>query len=169
MHKKSCDFVLTLCLLTTMSYAAEVAPLRALLVSGGCCHDYFHQKTIIAEGVSSRANVVWTVYQETTTRSHKNSAYAADDWSKDYDVVVHNECYGGIDDDAFIEKITKAHRLGLGAVNLHCAMHAYRDAKQKEWHKYLGVDYYGHGKKSGIKVDLKAREHPVSQMAQLCH
>ncbi len=28
-------------------------PIRALLVCGGCCHDYLHQKKIIAEGISA--------------------------------------------------------------------------------------------------------------------
>ena len=35
--------------------AAE--PLKALLITGGCCHDYAKQKLIISQGVSKRANV----------------------------------------------------------------------------------------------------------------
>ena len=38
--------------------AAE--PLKALLITGGCCHDYAKQKLIISQGVSKRANVDWT-------------------------------------------------------------------------------------------------------------
>ena len=39
-------------------------PIRALLVCGGCCHDYTRQKQIISRGVSARANVVWTLVQQ---------------------------------------------------------------------------------------------------------
>ncbi|MDH3583594.1 MAG: ThuA domain-containing protein [Phycisphaerae bacterium] len=150
------------CLFVGPSVRAEDSPpLRALLVCGGCCHDYVKQKKILAEGVSARANVVWTVYQESKSKGHKNSAYTADDWAKGYDVVLHNECYGGVGDDDFVAKITDAHKQGLGGVNLHCSMHSYRAAKKKEWHQYLGVGYYGHGPKSGIKVELKKTDHPI--------
>ena len=43
---------------------AEQRPIRALLVCGGCCHDYTRQKQIISKGVSARANVVWTLVQQ---------------------------------------------------------------------------------------------------------
>ena len=36
---------------------ADDKPIRALLVAGGCCHDYKHQKEILTEGISARANV----------------------------------------------------------------------------------------------------------------
>ncbi|MBT7535541.1 MAG: hypothetical protein HN610_08255, partial [Verrucomicrobia bacterium] len=44
--------------------SSDVRTLKALLVAGGCCHDYTHQHEILAEGIQSRANVqvdvVWT-------------------------------------------------------------------------------------------------------------
>ena len=36
---------------------AGVKPLKALLVIGGCCHDYKAQKDILKAGIESRANV----------------------------------------------------------------------------------------------------------------
>src|SRR5256885_12444388 len=38
--------------------AAAVAPLRVLLITGGCCHDYAKQKDILKKGLEERANVV---------------------------------------------------------------------------------------------------------------
>jgi hypothetical protein len=32
-------------------------PLKALLVAGGCCHDYAHQKDILKEGLEKRLNI----------------------------------------------------------------------------------------------------------------
>ena len=43
--------------LPTLSPAAETKPLRALLVCGGCCHDYAKQQVILRDGIQARANV----------------------------------------------------------------------------------------------------------------
>ena len=40
---------------------ADEKPIRALLVIGGCCHDYAMQKDLLTKGISARANVVWTI------------------------------------------------------------------------------------------------------------
>ena len=44
-------------------------PLHALLVTGGCCHDYDRQKLILTRGISARANVRWTVVHQGGTTS----------------------------------------------------------------------------------------------------
>src|SRR5271156_3302368 len=79
--------------LATMARAdAPPKPVRALLVLGGCCHDYAHQKDILTRGISRRAHVEWTVaYDPDTTTRHKNPIYDNPDWSKGFDVVVHDE------------------------------------------------------------------------------
>jgi type 1 glutamine amidotransferase len=151
--------LLTLCL---GALHAETEPIKGIMILGGCCHDYVAQKTILAEGTSQRANIVWTLYQESDKREHKNSAYSSDDWYKGYDVVLHNECYGGVTDNDFLKRIVKAHKDGgLGGVNLHCSMHSYRNATDKDWHHYLGVDFYGHKNKSPIEVEFLMPKHPV--------
>ena len=64
-----------------------------LLVVGGCCHDYEKQKDLLTKGISARANVEWTIaYDPDRTTSHLNPIYHNPDWSKGYDVVVHDEC-----------------------------------------------------------------------------
>src|SRR6059058_1683280 len=110
------------------SNAADAAkPIRALLVTGGCCHDYTHQKKILTEGISARANVEWTIVHEGgDTTTHRVSIYEKPDWSKGFDVVVHDECFAYVTNQPFVEGILKPHREGLPAVNLHCAMHCYR-------------------------------------------
>src|SRR5947209_1092895 len=68
-------------------------PIRALLVIGGCCHDYARQKDILTKGIAARALVKWTVaYDPDTSTTHKNPAYDNPDWAKNFDVVVHDEC-----------------------------------------------------------------------------
>jgi len=56
--------------------ASGAEPLRALLITGGCCHDYDAQKKILTEGISARANVTWTIVHEGgDTREHLVSIY----------------------------------------------------------------------------------------------
>ena len=78
----------------SVAFADRPVPLKALLVTGGCCHDYEAQKGIISRGISARANVQWTIVHEGDDREHRVSIYTRSDWAKGYDVVVHNEGYG---------------------------------------------------------------------------
>ena len=36
-------------------------PLRALLITGGCCHNYIFQSQALIDGVAKHAKVDWTV------------------------------------------------------------------------------------------------------------
>src|SRR5687768_641464 len=145
----------------------EVKPLRVLMVTGGCCHDYENQKRILAEGLSSRANVEFTIVHEgpdpkaKDARTYKISIYEKEDWAKGYDVVVHNECFGAVDDVAFVERIAKAHHNGVPAVMLHCSAHSYRMAGTDEWRKCIGQKSMSHEKNRDLLVKNLAPEHPV--------
>jgi hypothetical protein len=69
---KSRLVLLSLVCLATATLAAEKQmPLKALMVTGGCCHDYVAQKKILSEGISARANVVWTIVHEGDDRDHR--------------------------------------------------------------------------------------------------
>jgi type 1 glutamine amidotransferase len=150
-------------LVAACSHAASApAPLKALLVTGGCCHDYEVQKRVIPEGISARANVVWTIVHEGgTTRDHKVSIYENADWAKGYDVVVHNECFGHVTDVAFVERIAAPHKAGLPAVMLHCSAHSYRQAATDEWRQVLGITSMSHEKRRDLVVKSLGTKHPV--------
>ena len=152
-------FALALVFATAAS-AAE--PLRALLICGGCCHDYERQKSIIAEGVKARAHVEFTIVQEGgTSREHRVSIYEQPDWWRGYDVVVHNECFGAVKDDGFINNIAAAHRAGVGAVMLHCSTHSYRAGKTDEWRQCLGISSYSHEARRDLEIKNLRPDHPV--------
>ena len=51
-------------LLFTAALQAATPALKVLMITGGCCHDYEHQKLILAEGISARANVEFTIVHE---------------------------------------------------------------------------------------------------------
>lgn len=142
------------------TFAAE--PLRALMVCGGCCHDYEAQKKILSEGISARANVTWTIIHEGTDRAHYVGLYTNANWAKGYDVVLHNECFGQATNVAFVDGIVRAHRDGgVPAVMLHCSTHSYRYSSSDEWRKLLGVSSYQHGARHAFEIINLKPEHPV--------
>lgn len=144
---------------------AEVKPIRALLVTGGCCHDYQSQKKILTEGISSRANVQWTIVHEGgSSLNHKVSIYGKPNWWEGYDVIVHDECFADMKDQAFAEGILEAHKQGVPAVNIHCAVHSYRVDMQKwtEWFKFVGLKSTGHGPQEPIEVNFTG-DHPITK------
>lgn len=154
--------LLALLVLSSDAIAAPSKPIRALMVTGGCCHDYEQQKKILSEGISARANVVWTIVHEGgDTRDHKVSIYANADWAKGYDVIVHNECFGMVDDVAFVERIAAPHLAGVPAVMLHCSAHSYRAAKTDAWRECLGQTSMSHEKRRDLTVKVLKADHPV--------
>jgi len=138
-------------------------PLRALLVTGGCCHDYPRQIQIITKGLSQRVNVTWNVFLGGDSRGERPAIYQGPDWADGYSVVVHNECYGSVDDVEFVERIVHAHKeKGIPAVVIHCSMHSYRAAATDEWRKLLGVTSRRH-ERGGRRLDVRnvASDHPI--------
>jgi len=149
------------------AFAAEDAKpkLKGLIVAGGCCHDYPRQKLIISEGLSQRISIAWDIVHEgdENSKTHRVSIYAKPNWSEGYDVVIHNECFGAIEDVAFVEGIVNEHkRSGAAAVFVHCAMHSYRVAETDEWRKLIGVTSRRHEKaKRSLDVRNLAADNPI--------
>jgi type 1 glutamine amidotransferase len=144
-------------------------PIRALLVLGGCCHDYEYQKDALTRGVSSKANVQWTIaYDPDRTTKHKNPVYDKPDWAKDFDVVVHDECSADVNSPEVIESILRPHKEGLPAVVLHCGMHSFRTEGWNKnvatpWMKFTGLISTGHGPQAPIAVSFVDKDHPITK------
>jgi type 1 glutamine amidotransferase len=142
--------------------APAAKALRALYITGGCCHDYDRQKVIIPKGVSSRANVEWTIVQEGgTSTDHRVSIYEKADWADGYDVVVHNECFSGVHDPEFIERVIAPTRKGTATVVIHCAMHTFSSHKTDEYREFLGVTTRRHGPQQPLEVKNLEPDDPI--------
>ena len=142
--------------------------IKALLVLGGCCHDYARQKDLLPRGISERAHVEWTVaYDADTTTAHLNPVYQNPDWAKGFDVVVHDECSSGVTDLAVIDTILRPHRAGLPAVVLHCGMHCYRSEGWPKavtpWFEFTGLQTTGHGAQAPIAVSILPNGSPITR------
>lgn len=142
-------------------------PIRALMITGGCCHDYEQQKKILSEGISARANVTWTIIHEgggvaEGKKDTEFSIYGKPDWIKGFDVVVHNECSGTVSNVAWVENIAKAHvSSGVPAVVIHCSIHSYRGVKTDAWRELLGVSSFRHQAKRPFDVVTVQPENPI--------
>ncbi len=155
----------------TEAARAEDKPIRALLVAGGCCHDYEQQKDILTQGMSQRANIVWTIaYDPNKANEHLNAVYEKADWAKDFDVIVHDECSSNVKDLAVIDRILKPHKEGLPAVVLHCGMHCYRsegwEAKKPSmtpWFEFTGLQSTGHGPQLPITIAFTDHDSPITK------
>jgi type 1 glutamine amidotransferase len=156
--------------MTTHALAADdpaPKPLRALLVLGGCCHDYAAQKDILAKGISERARVsVVIAYDSDRGTQHLNPIYQNPDWAAGYDVVIHDECCSDVKDLELIDRILAPHRHGLPSVVLHCGMHCYRSAGWPKavtpWFEFTGLQTTAHAAQEPIAVTFLPSESPIT-------
>ena len=150
------------------------APLRVLLVLGGCCHDYATQQTILKAGIESRLNATVEIeFNPDKSTEAKFPIYEKDDWAKGYDVILHDECSASVVDPVYVKRILDAHRNGVPAVNIHCAMHSYRWGNFKDavklgddnagWYEMIGVQSTGHGPQAPIAISYTDSAHALTK------
>ncbi|HTL55386.1 MAG TPA: ThuA domain-containing protein [Candidatus Limnocylindrales bacterium] len=160
----------SLCLLGA---SAAPAPVRVLLITGGCCHDYEKQKDILKKGLEARANVIVDQVHSPDTSTHPPLPILGNpDYAKGYDVVIHDECGSDISEPATVEGVLKPHRDGLPGVNLHCGMHSYRIGNPNDpvtvgtphglWFEYLGLQSSGHGPQKPITIAFSDKQNPLA-------
>jgi type 1 glutamine amidotransferase len=141
--------------------------IKALFITGGCCHDYDAQAKVLTSGISSNASALgfkvnWTVYnQGGKSTSARIPLHENPDWAKGFDIVVHNECFADVADPEWIRGITKPHAAGVPAVVIHCAMHTYRAAKVDDWREFLGVTSYHHEASRIFEIHNRRPDHPI--------
>lgn len=156
------------------SQAQDPKPLKILLITGGCCHDYAAQKDILKAGIEKRLHAtVDQVHTDDKSTKPPLAIYGNPDYAKGYDLVIHDECAAGISDETVIEGVLSPHRHGVPGVNLHCAMHCYRIGNAGEpavagtphgwWFEYLGLQSSGHGPQQPIEITHLDKANPISQ------
>ena len=187
--------VLTAILAATIAFVSPAAraadapkPLKVLLLTGGCCHDYAKQKDILKKGLEARANVVIDIIWASKMENNPDgtprlvndgstkpalSIYGNPDYAKGYDLVIHDECAADINDPAVIDGVLKPHQDGIPAVNLHCAMHSYRfgnynkplpmGAENAHWYEYLGLHTIRHGAQKPIEITFVDTASPITK------
>lgn len=169
-------FSLIFIIFSVLSTHAQTSPtpLRALLITGGCCHSYATQQHILKKGIEARAHVIIDqVHSDDTTTNPPLAFYGNPDYANGYDVIIHDECAAKMADVETLKDILAPHQNGVPGVNLHCAMHSYRVGDHKVpaeagtegslWFDYLGIQSSGHGPKEPIIIDFTTNKHPTTR------
>ena len=149
-------------ILSAPAHAADAPkPLKVLLITGGCCHDYAKQKDILKQGLEKRVNLEVThVHSDDKSTKPPLEIYGKADYAKGFDLVIHDECSADIKDVPTVEAVLKPHADGTPAVNLHCAMHSYRTGTPI-WFEFLGLHSTSHGPQEPIEITYTDTEHPA--------
>lgn len=156
--------------------AQQAKPLKVMLITGGCCHDYKAQTEILKKGLEERINAeVTQIHVDDSSTKPKLPIYGNPDYAEGYDLVIHDECAADIKDEETVKGVLKPHADGIPAVALHCAMHSYRvgdhTKKAKEgdkgalWFEFLGLQSSRHGAQKPIEIEFKDKRHPVTKGA----
>jgi uncharacterized protein len=139
--------------------------IRALMVAGGCCHDYAAQGAMMMKLFLADLPIDWTYMNVGgTAGSVVPSIYSDPNWFRGYDLVVHNECFTPADSlvsDSYLANAAAATRAGIPAVVIHCAMHTFRAEAQDQWRSVLGVHSVRHERAAPIAVKVVAPGHPI--------
>ena len=134
---------------------AGMPRINALVISGGCCHDYGLQGRLLMDTINRVLPVDWTIaYQGGRGTRGVFTTYRTPRWADGFDIVVHNECTADVTDEKYIKTITSGHRPGPPALVIHCAMHTFRTAPFDDWREFLGVTTRRHTAAHNIKVKV---------------
>ena len=79
--------------------AQQAKPLKVMLITGGCCHDYKAQTEILKKGLEERINAeVTQIHVDDSSTKPKLPIYGNPDYAEGYDLVIHDECAADIKD-----------------------------------------------------------------------
>jgi putative membrane-bound dehydrogenase-like protein len=149
-------------LLAPCSLLTAAEPLKALLITGGCCHDYAKQHLVISQGIQSRANVqVDVIWTDDKSTNPPLPVYDYVDWAKGYDIIIHDECAASMNNKETLTRILDAHKT-IPSIQLHCAMHSFRTGEDR-WFKRLGLQSNSHGPQEPIAITFVDKEHPITK------
>lgn len=147
----------------TFSSEIDTGPIKVLMITGGGWHDYEVQKELLSEGLTERiGNIEFTIDMEGGDRSEfRFSRHENDEWARDYDLVLYNNCQTEVDGADWVERIVEAHvEHQTPAVMLHCAAHSFRE-DTNVWFEFVGARSHRHERHQPFTVEAVETSHPV--------
>lgn len=125
--------------------APAQTPVNAMIVTGGCCHEYTTQTKMLMDTINAVMPVHWTVVQGmagTSLPGDRLPLFDNDDWARGQDIVIHNECWANINlTPEMARRITGAN---VPRMFIHCALHSYRVMTDDSWRELIGADSRRH-------------------------
>ena len=94
-----------LCVLSLSAQQPGQPRINALVVSGGGCHDYALQAKVLVDAVSRAAagGLDGRDSRAGAGRRGDKPISGNPNWSKGFDIVVHNQCFADMTDEALIQ------------------------------------------------------------------
>src|SRR5215204_2663911 len=128
---------------------AGQTPINAMIVTGGCCHDYSGQSKVLMDTLNAVMPINWTVVQGmSSVPEGKLPLYENPDWAKGMDIVIHNECWANGNLPApIVQNITRA---AVPRMFFHCSLHSYRVMTDDSWRELIGVTSRRHTRAHNI-------------------
>lgn len=139
---------------------AGQTPVNAMVVTGGCCHDYTGQTKVLMDTLNAVMPIHWTVVQGMTSLPDgRLPLFDNADWARGMDIVIHNECWANVDlSPEVIRRITAA---AVPRLFFHCALHSYRVMTDDSWRELIGATSRRHTRSHNIAVKW-AEGHPIT-------
>ena len=136
---------------STFNPFAGQTPVSAMIVTGGCCHDYTGQSKVLMDTLNAVMPINWTVVQGmTSVPEGKLPLYDNPDWARGMDIVIHNECWANGDLPAkVVQNIT---RPAVPRMFFHCSLHSYRVMKDDGWRELIGMTSRRHTRSHNILI-----------------
>lgn len=151
-----------------MAASPDSGPLKVLMIiGGGPFHDYYTQKRQLEVGLTERiGNIELTIdHNEGAGKQDmrfKFESLLTDEWARNFDLVLYNNCNLDMGDPKHVENIMAAHaEYQVPAVLLHCPMHLHRTTTPK-WYDFTGAVSYQHEvERIPFTIEVLEPNHPI--------
>ena len=113
-------------------------PINAMIITGGCCHDYTGQSKVLMDTLNAVMPINWTVVQGMTALPDgRLPLFENTNWARGFEIVIHNECWANGDLPAqVVQNITNA---AVPRMFFHCSLHSYRVMTNDSWRELIGI------------------------------
>ena len=130
---------------------AGQTPINALVITGGCCHDYTGQSKVLMDTLNAVMPINWTVVQGMTALPDgRLPLYENSNWTRGFDIVIHNECWANGNLPAqVVQNITNT---AVARMFFHCSLHSYRVMTNDAWRELIGITSRRHTPSHNITV-----------------
>jgi len=143
--------VLLLVLLARGADAAEGPPLKALVISGGCCHDYKKLLPHLTTNISAMVKVTFEVKYDLEILDNEKFA-------EPFDVLIFDQCQE--EGTAMqVRNALAAVRAGKPTVMIHCALHAFKSSS--DWRDCCGMTSKVHDPFQAFDTEAEAADFAV--------
>jgi hypothetical protein len=130
---------------------AGQTPVNAMIVTGGCCHEYTTQTKMLMDTINAVMPVHWTVVQGMNALPDgRLPLFDNPDWARGQDIVIHNECWANV--NLAPEVISRITSPSVARMFFHCALHSYRVMTTDGWRELIGADSRRHTRAHNVAL-----------------